>query len=117
MTTPAALTRPIPGDREDYIYVCFGCDIILQDTTRRLDRILYTGPERCIGCQYSVDGGFLINTQASERIEKHRDFVRKELYWEFSQKATNYRHHQELLDRGKFMKEAYESGRFIMREA
>lgn len=61
MTTPAVLTQPIPGDQEDYIYVCFGCDIILQDTTRRLDRILCTGPGRCIGCQYSVDGGFRVS--------------------------------------------------------
>ncbi|CDM27759.1 unnamed protein product [Penicillium roqueforti FM164] len=62
MTTPVALTQPIPGDRDDYIYVYFGCNIILRDATRYFDRIAYIGPGRWVGCQYAVDGGFLINT-------------------------------------------------------
>lgn len=55
-----ASESPRPPRRQDYTFLCHGCNTILKHVTRPFNKVEYIGPGRCIGCEFSTEDGYLV---------------------------------------------------------
>lgn len=59
--TPTSEATAPPIRREEYIFLCYGCNIVLREVTRQHNKIEYLGPGYCIGCEYRVEDGYIVS--------------------------------------------------------
>ncbi|KAJ5319500.1 uncharacterized protein N7506_012204 [Penicillium brevicompactum] len=96
--TPASPPRP---QLEDYTFVCHGCNIMLRGFTQELEKIEYVGPGHCSGCEFRTEDGYLVRglrTLNKEGLAEYRQWMKKEMFWDFSQRAAASRRRQREID-------------------